>query len=189
MKTSFLALLFASTLLLVSGCGNGDAYKMEVGGLDSLQVQLDKAEQAFLSLDSSRASQTLSEVNKKLGRLNELITDTLSREEAQLLSSYRGIKKPLKEFTQKYSGTKKEITVTRKQLQDLRHDLSKGIMKKEDADFHFKKETGLATLLINSLKLSSDAVPVFLERFDLLNPKIDSLVQVKEQLLHPSPVR
>ena len=153
----------------------------KVNTLDSLRIKLDSAEQKFLQLDSTAAVAALDTVNAKLGKLGRLIVDTLEKAEAFLISDYRAIKKPLKEFLLKSGGTKKEIGITRKQLQDLAHDLTKGIIKKEEAEINFKKESALAEMLINSITMTTEVVPIFLKRFELLNPRIDSLVQVKEQ--------
>ncbi|MCC7302227.1 MAG: hypothetical protein IT233_06275 [Bacteroidia bacterium] len=182
MKTVLLSSLLIVTLFLMPSCG-GDLYQTEIRTIDSLLTALDSAEKAFWTIDSAAARTAYADVNKDLGHLTNLIQDTLEKNEALLLSRYRGIRKPLREYLLKQTVMKKEITITRKQLEDLRHDLDKELLTKENAQLHFTKESGLARLLINSLYISTESVDIFLRRYAEVNPSIDSLVQVKEQQL------
>lgn len=179
MRTLLFTCISLFSLLLCS-CGPGDRYKDEVNTLDSLVVSLDKAEKLFNSIDSAGARKYYENVNAGLGHISELVKDTLSRDQAMLISQFRSVKKPLKDYLQRLSVTYEEIAVTRKQLQDLSHDISKGLMPEKDIKHHVQKETELARLLINTLNMSHESMGVCMKRYEVINPRIDSLVQVME---------
>lgn len=181
-------ILLSFSLLLCLGlisCGPDPKFASRIAELDSLSLQLHTARDLYNTIDSAGAKLIFDEVNKTLGKVNELVKDTLTREQAMLISQYRMIKKPLKEYLQRLPVTQKEIAVTAKQLKDLSHDLSKGLIPEKDADLHVKKESELARLLINTLNMSHESVGMCREQFNALNPRMDSLVKAMEQLPVP----
>lgn len=175
----FPALALVLVMVLVSSCSGTDKYRVETSQIDSLLIQLDSAEKVFLMLDSASCTEKLKNVNTLLGEATNVIRDTLLKEEARLLSDFRSIKKPLKEFLTRRSSVIKEILVTRKQLKDLSHDLDEGLMSEVDVQKHFQQECDLAGMLIMSLKITSSAVESQCNLYDSLNLKLRDFVERK----------
>ncbi len=170
---------FAVVQLLVCSCSGTDKYRAETNQIDSLLIQLDSAEKAFLKLDSASCTEKLKVVNALLGEATNVIRDTLLKDEARLLSDFRSIKKPLKEFLTRRSSVIKEILLTRKQLKDLSHDLEQGLISDTEVQKHFQQECELAGMLVMSLKITNDAVNNQCKLYDSLNLMVQNFVERK----------
>lgn len=178
----FLLLVSAAGLCMVSCSDNSERYKKEIAELDSLVKELDKAEIQFKAIDSEKVALTYGGLDELMEQTTELIKDTLQKDEAILLSDFRSIKKPLREFKMRSSILKTEIVVTKDQLTHLSHDLKNGLLKEEDISKYVQSESDLAKTLIQSLNIISTIIPQQLAKYDSLKPLVLEFVKEKQEL-------
>jgi hypothetical protein len=181
-NTSYIICLVFSASIFLSSCNNGsERYRNEIAMLDSLVLALEKAEGQFKSIDSEKVVKTYSALNELLEQTGELIKDTLKKEEAVLLSDFRSIRKPLKEYKSRVTILKTEIGVTKDQLSHLSHDLRKGLMKEEDVDKNVQSEVTLAKTLLSSITIMASIIPQQLSKYDSLQPLVLNFVKTKQE--------
>ena len=132
------------SLVILSSCmkNNQEALKQT----DSLMTILDSSEKIFSSYDTTRVKNILDSTDHKVELLKKYSPDSLDKETTILLADYLHVLQALEKFPAERKNISSQISFSRKQLNDMKHDLSDGAMSKEEFAKNFPEESTAATL-------------------------------------------
>jgi len=174
-------LLIAAFLLFFSACSNSDKYATEIRLLDSVLVKLDSAELKFNSVDISRIKQYALKLDSNLNYFNTQNKDTLTKETAILISEYRSAGKPFKVIISQYKSLETELPESKKQIENLLHDLKKNKADDAKALFYVQNEVIAARRIIHTIDNMENLVTLYSEKFELYGPEVNELVNALKE--------
>lgn len=186
MRSSFI--LFGFSALLFFSCKKHPAFKEEIRLTDSLKKELLENAARFNLMDSTQISYAASRINAIFAFVNANLHDTISRNEASLLSELKNASKAFK----KYDRTRKDMlryyTYNLKQLEDLSFDLNnQHIESKDSAAVYVLQEKRANTDLITMMRLHAQIIPNKLRKCDSLFPLADQwLRKLNNGILPPT---
>ena len=172
------ALGFIAILVLISAC-NETKYPNEIQTVDNLLTRIDSAQKVHAGIDTTGIREGNRVFKQKFNFVKANYTetaDTLHREEALLISSYRDLKKPYDRFNDQYSANAKELEFSKGQLLDLRHDLEHNLLDTNFVKRMIASEIEATNAVINETKRLENGRITMIEKNAALEPKIDSLI-------------
>ncbi|HAW52156.1 MAG TPA: hypothetical protein DCX54_07500 [Flavobacteriales bacterium] len=135
-------------LLIFARCSSH--YKGEIAQLDSLITLLDSAKNVVHKLDSGLLFQRKRAVFHNLAVISST-TDTLSRDDVFLLDTYSSYLKAYNKWSSRLLALYEEVETIPMQLKNLKLDLSKNLIPKEQAEKYVKNESEMARLVIEAV--------------------------------------
>lgn len=178
MKNASLFFIALFLLVLFSCSPSVDQEK-----LNSLEVQIIKVDSSLArlrALDTSLILSTLDSLVWKIEYIQNYQTDTIPLETAQLLSNYYGLGKLIEGFSYS-SAIEEQLKISKTQFQDLKHDYTQNILKKEEFKKFFLRESKDFEQLKQQILSMEKNWEVFKEKFEQYNPKVDSIVDSIEK--------
>lgn len=173
-KRSIFIFLIASAMV---ACGPRITDE-QMNSLKQLELQLDSTIQDFEQIDSAEAFKAIETYEANLSYLQKEIKDTLPRKTAFFVDSYYQMRKPLRKYAQNYSIVKSELTLSEKQLEDLRRDVENGLVELEQFNDYLaieqKTVDQLEAVTTDLIMNMNKVMPMYEKK----NPRIDSLVKV-----------
>lgn len=176
MPSTILPILFG--LALLAGCTR-TRYSEELRQIDAMIVELDSARNIHRRIDTTGYGAAMEKYTERMSSVQESYAmrgDTMDRDVAMMMATYRELKKPLERFKESYTAVSTDLDFTRAQLLDLKHDLEHNLLdsnlvhrmlrQESDAVEHIKMET---TQIRTSYKTTR-------EKTEKLEPRIDSLL-------------
>jgi hypothetical protein len=162
----YLFILLGSVFLFQS-CKN--ANDKELGEIDGLIKILDTTEEALHAIDTSDLYSITKLVKEDLKRINKS-NDTLTREAAYKVDLYIGRTKTLYSLSNNYTKFQTEIVDLKKQLNNLRQDVSNNLIKKEDYSKYYNSEQKMVLYVKEEVSLATrgmaDRIKKMLEERD-----------------------
>ncbi len=171
-------------LLLVIGsfcgglvsCQGGKKMSDEATKLDSLTTLLDLSVKKLEAIDSATVELKYNTTMADINYVEHNLKDSISRQEAEAVSSYRATRKNLKSFNQKRRMLLAEYAITEKQLKTLSVDLKKGAIDDNKAYEYFVIECTEANKLLLSMTDLLERINGSLSTNSLYKPQVDSLM-------------
>ena len=111
----------------------------EIGEVESLLALIEDSEKSLLSVDTSLVFEVKRQMDQDIFSINTS-GDTLTRKDAFKLDDVFGSKKRLHTIMRNYPGFLHQIEFSKKQLNNLKKDLEKGLVTKEDFTSYYKAE-------------------------------------------------
>lgn len=192
---SLLALFSIAMIVGLSACDQtNERYTDQIQSLDSLATELQQAHDTFMAMDTTGIHAMAIEQSKNLKIISEYYKDTMDRENAVMLSQYRGLKKGFKGFDHRYQHYKKQLEYSIQQVDNLRNDLKNGVvavngeenslqsehenaMTPEDrADLYYQNEMEAGTRLCSEISTWVQMASNARTHFKEMNPQVEEII-------------
>ncbi len=157
--------------LLFSGCKNRENSAPYVQQTDSLLRRLDSSAYYFNKIDTVALKATMlycKEIVEKPGNMKSKQADSLLLEFGHRYRIY-------KHFLKKYGKLKKELTFSKNQLQNLRHDLQYELIEKGKDSLYYNQERKALNHLRREISL-------YYQRILEQNRQMERLKKITESL-------
>lgn len=144
--------------------------------LDSLLVKLDTAQKNIAIVDSIKLNNYMVSVDSSVFFFQQNIQDTILKEQAIVISKYISLQKPFNNMHQAYYFLLKEIPTSRRQIENLKHDLQERLFDNEKIEKFVLNEKQVVE---NIYSVSRELMKVFSEKgmqFEELDSVIKAMV-------------
>ena len=176
LKFIFFIILLSSLSCGLISCKGGKKMPEEAAKLDSLSLLLEASAAKLKAIDSTEVEFKYSATMQDIGFVEENLKDSITREEAEALSTYRDTRKVLKSFNKKRVSLFAEYTITEKQVKTLSADLKNGSIDQNKAYEYFVIESTEANKLLLEMNDLNDRISSSLTKNKLYKPVVDSVV-------------
>ena len=167
--------------LLGTSCKMGNKYPKEVAVLDSLKVQVHKADSVITAVDTAKIKQCNAHITGSIGLLKMLHRDTMSAGAAEVFRNFSGIRWSMEGFLGKRAVMRTEMQKSIDNLTHLGHDMKNGLIKADSVSFYYNFEVKRATELIEVEHISMQTLNSQLPLYTLVAPQADSLIALVKQ--------
>ncbi len=143
--------------------------------LDSLLVKLDTAQKNIALVDSIKLNIYKVSVDSSVFFFQQNIQDTISKEQAIVISKYSSLQKPFDNMHQAYYSLLREIPTSRKQIENLKHDLQERLVDNEKIEKFVLNEKQVVE---NIASVSSELIKALPEKgmqFEELNSAVKAM--------------
>jgi hypothetical protein len=172
----FFGLIFTAFILF--SCKPKTDFGAEIKETDSLKTEIGKVAAGFNALDSAKIAVSENTIGAYLGYITQNLKDTISREEALLLSTFKSIKKSFGKYTKTKRDLRRFYAFNLKQIDDLRNDLKEGMIENKDsARKYLSSEIEANRELVRMMRLHSEIIPNEIGRFDSLRPQVEEIIK------------
>ncbi|MDA9311994.1 hypothetical protein N9515_09090 [Vicingaceae bacterium] len=181
MKKHLLTLSFIFSLLV--SCGP----KINPGQQESLQNltnQVDSVTELVNALDSAELNQLADNFFDRKNFIQNQIVDTLKPEMIFKLDAFVQLRKEMGFIRGEYGTIKNEANILKKQLIDLNHDVSEGLVDKKQFDRYFSLEKTNYDQLTMATNQLSAAITKGSKKYNDFLPEIDSLITAYKESLN-----
>ncbi len=175
----FLAIIFSH----LTSCSSNQ-FSDKIQTLDSLAIEVNRLIDSIQFADTNAYKNAALKIEENIKHIKNQLKDTVTTEEARILSDYKMIRKSLGNYSDKINALNKELIYTKKQLNNLSRDLQRGYIEASKAEEYFSIEVTSAQAVLedgwNTLNNSS----VYLKMFEELQPKVQDFInkhQLKEK--------
>lgn len=145
--------------------------------IDSLATVLDSADHKLQQINPD----TVKARYKAFTSANEVLKQNIEKIRTDdtwpLICRYESLDKPLRRMSFNYGLFRSEIDSTRRQLDDLRHDVSKNLLTREEFYEFFTIECHSVTAVYNKVSKNADLMKGHLSGYDTLYPKIMKMIE------------
>jgi hypothetical protein len=170
--------ILSALVFSLFSCKSKVDFSAEVKLADSLRTEIRSAAAEFYKIDSARVEKAAGTVDGYLRYITENLKDTISKEEAVLLSDFKGVKKSFGKYEKSKKHINKYYGYNVKQLENLSHDLKENIIEVRDsAQKYLAAEQSANAELVSLMKLHTQIIPSELTRFDSLKGKVEELIR------------
>lgn len=147
--------LAVATLFLALGSGcRHPTDPVLLSALDSLILRTDSLMDGLDTIDLIFCDQMDSVFRTQRDPLEALLRDTLARDQAVAIGNYyRAMDRSLGRVRGKTKGVRDELSVTREQLEDLRHDIDNGLLPEGPRKTYFEQERLTVDQLAQSVQV------------------------------------
>lgn len=156
-------------LILLSGCGNNNNKEYLIK-IDNLINELDIALEQYNKVDSI----TVSEIRKTVSTNCSAVKKDENPDVMTTFIYYSHIDKSMKQILRLDARIRNESETSKKQLEDLYHDASKNLINKQALQMHYSEEENIVKTLIERMEYNTGKILTETQRFDSLNPIIES---------------
>lgn len=175
------------TLIILSfvSCVNSEKRK-NISSIDSLINVLDSTEAMFNKFDSAKAYAKYDDYKKTLTELAKY-SGNLKNEDIrwQIMFKYDNINRPIRKGLPKFLLLRKEIILSRQQLNNLKHDYKKSIIDNKKFIEFYTDESKAINNLSTNIRLYTEEFNILLRRMDSLKPGI---VKITNELSDKKPI-
>lgn len=165
-----------SLIMFNSSCKQGNGYSKEVATLDSLKVQLNKADSIISKADTVLINKDCSHIMVTLELIKMSNKDTMSSAAAGIFRDFNKIRWSLQTFLGKKNVIKSEINKSIGQITHLSHDLQNGLIKADSVSIYYNFELKRATELVETVRFAIADINNQLPIYKVVAPQADSLV-------------
>lgn len=185
-KINLLVIALIALTTILPSCKR-TKYAKEIVSLDSLQTTLVKTDSALKSIDAAKTNAYYLEAKNNLAYIQNNFKDTMEREMAMFLSDYHSILKSLEMFNKERDKYIKELDYSRKQIENLIHDLQKNAVEKTKITEYCTIETKFANELISSVNYVVNLAKQELIDFEQKNKRVLEIMnELKQEDLAPA---
>lgn len=130
------------------------------------------------SLDSAQVRGVNNSYFSKIDSINKYFNDQYSDDAWQLMTEFGQIKGSLKSYMKNAASVNQDHLYSLQQLADLEYDLKGYLISKEQYFIYMKTEKDFNDQLIVKSKMLIDNATRGVQNYNILSPRIDSLVIV-----------
>ena len=175
MSNRFLLFLSIITIFVFSSCSNAVKEK-QLAKIDSLMAIIDTASCNLnkINIDTvSKRYETYKATNK---RVAEHYQKYRNEENWKYLCAYNNVRKPFKTMFLQYGTYKTELISSKKQLEDLKHDVANKLISEEEFHSFFIIESKSANDLSFKINMQVEMVLSQYKNFDTVHPYLIKLI-------------
>lgn len=163
-------LIIANTLLIYSCSSN--QFTDKIKALDSLSLEVERLLDSIKLEDTTYYINAAKNIDKNLKLIQKELKDTVTKDEAQILSDYKMIRKSLLNYPDKINAIYNELVYSKKQLNALSKDLSRGYIEASKAEEYFSMEVSSTQTVLEEGWSTLNNSPVYLKMFEEVHPKV-----------------
>ncbi len=175
MKTVYFSIILVCSMLLFS-CSNEKRAK-QISKIDSLYKVLDTVDIKLKQINIDSV--------KNRYRLYKVTNDTVSKhfpevrtdESWKYICAFQNVRKPFKNMSLSYDFFRAELQLSKKQLEDLKHDVEKKLLKGKDFDKFFTDEYRSVNDLQAKIMNNVNQVNAQMKNFDTVQPYLMNLIR------------
>lgn len=171
------------SLSIFASCGENQ-FVDKIKTLDSLSVEVERLIDSVETVDTNSYKTAASIIESNINLIRNELKDTVTQEEARVLSDYKMIRKSLVNYSDKINALHKELIYTKKQLNNLSRDLDRGYIEASKAEEYFSIEVTSAQAVLEDGWSTLNNSPIYLKMFEELQPKVQEFInmhQLKEK--------
>ncbi len=170
-----LIILVVSSLFFGSSC---TSYELGKGDkVDSLVVQLNMLEAKMQQVDIVKINQLISINEKLISNVNNLLKDTLLKEEMFVFSDFKRYRKSLVQIRENASFQFEQFGYTRVQLENLVEDIDNGLVVDDlFKEYYSSEKEAISRLDENADQLISWYSGTF-EKFNTLKVEVEKILE------------
>jgi hypothetical protein len=183
MKLSALSLGFCSVLLVLSSC-NQDIKEARMKRIDSLGIHLNYVEESLAEMDSAMVQNRMHDIDRTVLWIAENITDTLRGKSGITFGDYGRTKKYLDQAAMRYHDVRKELVVSKLQLQHLRRDVQENFYSDEEFGGYFRTESEAISRLVNANDELRQKYEMSNERYERFKPGVNHMVDSIKAIIY-----
>ncbi len=165
-------------LAILTSCVNTQFYADYLKKVDSLNASLEASASSFEQIDTTKIISQNIRVKKNLDSLNKLQVQIVQT----TINEYSYIKKSYKTILREYPLALKELQYSREQLTALKHDIENRHLEEEMIKTYFSQEEDAISLLKEKMKMMGEVAKKQMDRFDLLNPEVEMVIDSLSKL-------
>lgn len=154
-------------------CNN--AYEKEIAEVQGLMKMVDEMEKSILSVDTSKAFTAKRNIASDIKTIEDLV-DTLDRETAFRLDDLFSGKKKIYRFQENYNSILNQIKFAKNQLDNLKQDLSNGLIDKDTFGKYYSTEHASIIDLNMQVNKSVTGIDEIVQQYELNREEIKQLI-------------
>ena len=183
MPVLFLGLISSA---FFSSCNSEDPKRMIK--VDSLGVELDKTSKEFEQVDFQKMEELALGITDELGYFQENNKDTLDLQTTIALGDYKKLKKSITKFATQYKITREKIKLRKKQLDDLKHDVTHNALADSTFNVGWRSEAKAIADIVLSVNNLNQWVERDVKKYESFHPKVVEIIDaLKAKLAEESP--
>lgn len=163
--------------IFLASCSTGHKMSSYIAKIDSLAVVLEKDAAIYNSIDTTLVITNFANMNIQLETLDSL-TDISTFPDA---IAYTYLRQSYKLFLMENPLIIKEIGLAKDQLIDLKYDAENKLISNTELQIYIEQESKALTALQNRMELFQKRINSQLKNYELLNPKIEFLLDSLSQ--------
>ena len=140
--------------------------------LDSLQTEIRQLDDFLKSIDYKQSMACLDSVNDGLHTIAAEYQDTFPKSLAVMVSSYRGIRKPLSNLKDRYHVYLQEMQTSANQIDNLRKDIQEGNLEGSLVDKYLNDEREALASWQQEIEKTVNMAKKKLIQYDSIQPYI-----------------
>lgn len=145
--------------------------------IDSLSVTLDTVRMQLESIDSTEIKSKFELYQESILKVKAFEDNQYSDEEWSVMTQYGQIRKPMRNYIRKMPDFYRELSVSEKQLEDLRFDLVKKYINQEQFQDYIAREKIIIGNFVETFSIFYSLAAVQLTQFDSLYPKMNIIIE------------
>ncbi|HLG34234.1 MAG TPA: hypothetical protein VI757_05085 [Bacteroidia bacterium] len=168
------------SLLIFSSCLKNT--QEEIDQADRLMTAIDSAEMKFISFDTTRVSSLLDSTGFKVKLLKKFSPNSLDKSTTILLTDYLHVYMALEKYPTDRKNIFPQIAFSRKQLDNMKQDLTSGAMSKEEFAKNFPEEEKAVVELNSYISMTSSKANLLILQYDFMKERVDSFIATLDTL-------
>jgi hypothetical protein len=176
MSNKYFLFISIATIFFFSSCNNAVKEK-QIAKIDSLMAIIDTARINLNKINKDTVGKrflTYQETNKLVA---EHYKEYRNEENWKYVCSFQEVRKPFKTMIFNYNSYKSDLDSSRKQLENLKHDVEKKLITEKEFENFFKIESKSANELTFKINIQVERVIGQLKNFDTVHPYMLKLIE------------
>lgn len=179
MRLSVIFILIGLVLLGTVSCDPSKKFKSEIAEIDSCLAVLDTIELKFDGIEFDSLAMILEHIVKNESIIkNNYVSDTINEVLGRNLNQCKGIRKYFTDPAANRNKFKREILDLRAQFENLKSDVSNGVLKKDKIDLYITNEKSDLNLFNLSFSEYHDKqIKAFKIYYEIV-PQVDAFIEI-----------
>lgn len=183
MKNTRIVLLLLVTVLIIS-CNTRKDRSEDIQLIDQKMVEVNEAEEVFKNTDIATTKAHFKAIMDDIKFVQKNYTDTMPKDEAMFLTSYKNVAKLVKNLEEKEKKISLEIIRTRAQLANLKtaiiskatEDKSGQSIDDNYIDKAIKEEVLYVKQVVDQITYLKDNCDIVMDKYPKMKPQADKII-------------
>lgn len=149
--------------------------------LSQLEHRVDSTLEIIQAIDTAKGLASANHFFENMDYIKLEMNDTLDKELIFFIDKYYALRKAFKLFGNEYPKVLEELTISKQQLENLRHDAEYDKLEEGQFEKYYHLESNNLILAEEAANDLIFAIGRAQPKYDEMNPRIDSLVQASKQ--------
>jgi len=173
----FIFLTFVLGLMIFGGCNSAENKK--IARVDSLYTVLESIEDSLEVISITKVNRLLDENMNLVTKVQNQISDTLTKEQMFFLSDFKRFRKSLTQLVQNIEFQVGQVGYSKTQIENFKEDINNGLIIDEYYNDYFNTEKeAIGRLKESSINISTWYKGTF-KRYDELKKGVEQILENK----------
>jgi hypothetical protein len=163
--------IFPAVSFLFSSCVNDTEIK-QLNKVDSLSQIMLKAEKKLREVNKDSVSKKFELYNEYSGKIKEDLYEFKNKENWPYICAYSNVRKPFRNMVNNYKDFQTGLDSSKVHLDNLKHDIRKGLLSNDEFDRYYKMEKIKALALLDIITQRVESAKKEEANFDTVHPRI-----------------